>query len=160
MKQTAWCVAALLVAAGVSRAQEAPSPTTIPAPTPVMDGAVPKDGAAPAAPQVIPPAVPTPCYYPDWNGVGKRRHPLCLWATYVPSRRPWFDGHCCQLAPNVQPPLYDYFPCLGEGCYDCKGYVQAPPAAKLGMRLCRKTNAYCAPGGDGRCNGCGPGGVP
>jgi hypothetical protein len=44
------------------------------------------------------------------------RHPLWSWLTYQPARRPWLDGHCVHKAPNIQPPLYDYFPCMGRTC--------------------------------------------
>lgn len=146
MKRTAWwAAAALLAVAGLSRAGEQPLPTAAePAPAAPAATTTTTTPAAPTGTPTVGPAVPTPDCYPDWNGIAKRRHPLCLWLTYVPSRRPYFDGHVCQKAPNIHPPLYDYFPCAGAGCYSCGHYEVAPPAAKL--RLCKKKcDAYCVP---------------
>lgn len=109
------CAASVVfIAAGMGQAQDRSLPSaeeTAPAPA--------KTEPAPAASGLlVGPAVPVPTCYPDAPCTA-RRHPLLLWLTYVPSRRPYFDGHICQKAPNIQPPLYDFFPCTGEGCYSC-----------------------------------------
>ncbi len=108
-----WAAGVIVLATSVCQAQDKSAPESVPAPDP--DAA-----AAPAvsATPFVGPAVPVPSYYPAAPCTA-RRHRLLLWLTYVPSRRPYFDGHLCQKAPNIQPPLYDFFPCIGESCYSC-----------------------------------------
>ena len=138
MKRCAlWATTVVLLVASMSRAQDKALPTLTPAPAADAAAAPAPATAAPAtATPQMGPAVPVPTYYPDAPCTA-RRHPLLLWLTYVPSRRPYFDGHLCQKAPNIQAPLYDYFPCIGEGCYPC-GTTQ--PWYPCGNTFCKGTS--------------------
>ena len=81
-----------------------------------------------------------------------KRHPLWSWLTYQPARRPWLDGHCVHKAPNVQPPLYDYFPCMGRTCPlpASPDYNPCVGPHPYQCPLCNGKTLRCAP------NGCGP----
>lgn len=139
MNRTACCAAvAMLWTATLVMAEEiqAPSSTYGDKPPVTMDqpaATTATPAAAPPASAVVGPAVPTPAYYPDWNCTS-RRCPLIMWMTYVPSRRPWFDGHICQKVPNIQAPLYDYFPCTGVSNCCPAGYVPAAKCGPLGLK--------------------------
>lgn len=64
-----------------------------------------------------------------------RRHKLWDWLTYVPSRRPCIDGNICnRKQPNIQPPLYDFFPgeqfCCGANAHCNSNVIYRYPQAK------------------------------
>jgi hypothetical protein len=150
------CIAlALFIVAGTSAAQDKklPDPAAAPdksAETPAAPAANPATargcrdcGCAMAGmtPVPIAPNGPAPGMYYQDSPCSVRRHPFCLWLTYVPARRPYLTGWLCQKAPNCQPPLYDYFPC----CFDqCHAQTVCAPK-KHGLSLFHKSQ--CTSGG-------------
>jgi hypothetical protein len=159
-RKTLWAMTALLLTAEIGAAQEKklPEPAANPAPaatttSPSNTAAAPQAangcGATECAregmtPVPVAPQGPVPgAYYVDVP-VNTRKHPLCLWLTYVPARRPYLTGFICQKVPNCQPPLYDYFPCAFDQCHTT---TACAPKHKL-LDMFHKNQ--CGP------NGCAP----
>src|SRR5437763_6642024 len=95
--------AAFVVLVGTASAWGQAPPAAVNELPPAAADAGPALAAATAVPE-MPASCPVGCISAPLH-----RHPLWSWLTYQPARRPWLDGHCVHKAPNVQPPLYDYF---------------------------------------------------
>jgi hypothetical protein len=140
----------LLLGAAVVRAGD-----MLPPPPAVVNNTPPSDPNFPPMPAPPPGAVPAmPASCPvGCISAPLKRHPLWSWVTYQPARRPWLDGHCIGKAPNLVPPLYDYFPCMGRTCPYTPTPVYNPCVGPYPYRCpCLQTNKSL------RCdsNKCGP----